>query len=308
MEIYLCKIVECGGSPCIIKKPNATTNDDYIAISHVWGDPQTISQIHIAGMGKVSLSPGKKDILSILRRPEICGESWFWMDLFCIDQTLSATISISDQLSAIPLIYKSSRCVKVLIESPVCEDWYHKAIRTEAYRDWCSNTWKTQKKAAAENASVFKEFELEHGHKCPCMLYHDPWFDRLWTRQEGLYAANLDFIVLNFVACLRYGISQSIEQKWVAQGHSSLRRDMLFTFIDDKLKYHGAPRGDGYRMASFFNMVYAHHLSIDQFEGQIGPVPDTLQLMKHGEATEQPQRLAITSLLYFLTSRATKYP
>ena len=83
----------------------------------------------------MQLSPGKKDILVILSRPDICGFDWFWMDLFCIDQTESASISISDQLMSIPRVYKSSRCVKVLLEHPVCDLWHAKAMEvlTKSY-------------------------------------------------------------------------------------------------------------------------------------------------------------------------------
>jgi len=77
MDIFLCKIVDKDGSPYLVRKPHAASNDDYIAISHVWGKPETVSQVHVAGVGEVSLSPGKKDILTILRRPDICGEGGF---------------------------------------------------------------------------------------------------------------------------------------------------------------------------------------------------------------------------------------
>ena len=51
------------------------------------------------------------------------------MDLFCIDQTKSSSISIPDQLAAIPSIYKSSQCVKVFLENPVCQDWQAAAMQ-----------------------------------------------------------------------------------------------------------------------------------------------------------------------------------
>jgi hypothetical protein len=104
------------------------------------------------------------------------------------------------------------------------------------------------------------------------MLYYDAWFDRLWTRQDGLYAAKLDFMALNTVDCLRYDTSQSNDRKWVTEGDNRLRREMVFTLIADKLKYHGAPLREGYHTAAFFNMVYVRNIRIDHFEGQISPL------------------------------------
>lgn len=272
MEIYLCKVAEKDGARFLKRKPHGTTDDSYIAVSHVWGTPETISQVHVDGVGDVSLSPGKKDILAILQRPDICGQSWFWMDLFCIDQTPNASISISDQLLAIPQIYKSSRCVKVLIETPICRTWHENAITTDAFQVWCSTTWKADEKLATEKAENFEAWESIHARKCPCMLYHDAWFDWLWTRQEGLYAATLDFVPLNMVNCLRYEIAQSNERKWVAQGDNRKRRERVLTFIADKLEYHGALCREENRTAAYFKMMYQHRLGIDQFDEKIGPV------------------------------------
>ena len=40
MNIYLVRVSkQVSGSLCIEYKPHATTDDDYIAISHVWGTP-----------------------------------------------------------------------------------------------------------------------------------------------------------------------------------------------------------------------------------------------------------------------------
>lgn len=181
--IFLVRVRQRVLGSLYLERKDSTTNDDYIAISHVWGDPNTIEKTAVDGFPhEVFLSPGKKDILSILHRPDVCGDSWLWMDLFCIDQT-EAKISIAAQLMSIPTVYKSSRCVKVLIESPVCEVWLDKARKVY--------------EVGTVDKEVFGEEELAHGRKCPNLLFRDPWFDRLWTRQEGLYAYILDVVALN---------------------------------------------------------------------------------------------------------------
>lgn len=137
MRIYLVRVQEAEGGELVLEwKSDATTGDTYVAISHVWGTPSTITQTKIPGVKwEVPLSPDKSDILSILHRHDICGSCWFWMDLFCIDQRDTAAIPISDQLAAIPAIYKAAKCVKVLIEHPVCRDWRDKAVQVTSRPD-----------------------------------------------------------------------------------------------------------------------------------------------------------------------------
>ncbi|KAF8156373.1 hypothetical protein K438DRAFT_1777458 [Mycena galopus ATCC 62051] len=265
MFIYLARVgVRPGGSLYLDRTPHGTTEHDYIAISHVWGTPETIQPTEIDGIpGFVPLSPGKKDILSILRRPEICGDGWFWMDLFCIDQTESASISITDQLMAIPSIYKSSRCVKVLLEKPVCRDWQETA--RQVYEK------------GAIDEEVFAEEELAHGRKCPHLLFGDPWFERLWTRQEGLYAFVLDFVILNPVPCERPRRSKHVDGKaaWVSHGSLLAQRTILKSYLHDKLSYHGIlpTTAEGALFSIYFDVVYKHHLSMLAYNADAGPAP-----------------------------------
>lgn len=228
MEIYLVR-VEQQNEKLSVERKLGTTDDDYIAISHVWGDPETIQGVNIEGLGIVQLSPIKRshDILSILSRSHICGKDWFWMDLFCIDQNENASISITNQLMAIPAIYKSSQCVKVLLETPVCKTWHQEAT-----------SWPHI--ASEDEQTNFEAYEMMHSRKCSNMVFLDPWFDRLWTRQEGLYALQLQFIILNPVECQRaHAELQSGNLKWNIEKQNKLKRDSAYNFFDDKLRYHG---------------------------------------------------------------------
>ncbi|KAK0475860.1 heterokaryon incompatibility protein-domain-containing protein [Armillaria novae-zelandiae] len=260
MEIYLVRVRErLDKTLWIERKPRATTDDSYIAISHVWGEPETIKETHIDGMGTVSLSPGKKDILSILQRQDICGDGWFWMDLFCIDQNPDAAISISDQLMAIPQIYKSSQCVKILLESPVCNNWHVKASSISANPDI--------------DMDLFNEEELRHCRKCPNMVFHDPWFKRLWTRQEGLYAMKMQVILLNPISCARYAVSLSDSQKYLTEGDSIQKRGIVESFLADKLAYHGLLEGKELSFRLYLDLLYRHRVAIDEYHGEVGPHP-----------------------------------
>ncbi|KAI5837082.1 hypothetical protein DFP73DRAFT_326341 [Morchella snyderi] len=260
MKIYLVRVRERteGGALYIERKPDATTNDDYIAISHVWGDPATITDTEIDGVGTVKLSPGKKDILAILRRPDICGESWFWMDLFCIDQRPIATISISEQLMAIPHIYKSSKIMKILIESPVCVDWHTTSLKVADNPE--------------TDREIFYEEELRHSRKCPNMLLLDPWFDRLWTRQEGLYARDIKMIPLNIVQCARLTTRRADGDKWVTEGAVRLKRALVHAFITDKLAYHGLPQSRANVILRLhFDLLYKHRVRMQEYSNIAGP-------------------------------------
>ncbi|KAK5663836.1 hypothetical protein OQA88_39 [Cercophora sp. LCS_1] len=275
MEIYLVRVCERpDGSLYIEYKPDATIDDDYIAISHVWGTPETVEEFTVDGVKwKVSLSPGKRDILTILRRDDICGDDWFWMDLFCIDQTDSPTISIADQLMAIPAVYKSSRCVKVLIESPVCQHWQDTVVQAFETRPLSSE--------------AFQEEELAHGRSCPHFLFTDPWFERLWTRQEGLYANMLRFVVLQPVSCARLERepmrdSQGPVRAWIAHGTLLEKRFLVEEFLLDKLAYHGKREQSQDTSADeasllfslYIDVVYRHRVNFSLvYECEPGPDP-----------------------------------
>ena len=74
VRIYLCRVRERkDGTPYIERNREALINDDYIAISHVWGSPDTIQAVEVEGMDEpIQLSPRKILILDILCRPDVC--------------------------------------------------------------------------------------------------------------------------------------------------------------------------------------------------------------------------------------------
>jgi len=284
MDIYLVRISERSDNSLFVeRKPNATTDDDYIAISHVWGTPETIKATEVDGVGTVYLSPGKKGILSILRGETVCGEGWFWMDLFCIDQTEGASISIADQLMAIPAIYKSSRCVKVLIETPVCESWQVQASHVIA--------------DPTTDSDLLTEEELRHARKCPHMLFCDPWFERLWTRQEGLYGSVLEVVLLNPISCPRLqSQAKSGRDGRIAEGTALAKRTIAESFFVDKIAYHGIPvsevEAERIQRSLYLDFVYRHRVDIERYGGQIGPAPSyspISEAWRSGRITTKPR-------------------
>ncbi|KAI0735290.1 hypothetical protein C8Q76DRAFT_277840 [Earliella scabrosa] len=272
MDIYLVRVCQRADNSLFLeRKPKATTDDDYIAISHVWGTPETIMPTEVDGAGIVQLSPGKKDILSILSRPDICGFDWFWMDLFCIDQTESASISISDQLMSIPRVYKSSRCVKVLLEHPVCDLWHAKAMEV---------LMRSNRSDLESLEETFREEELAHSRRCPHLSFFDPWFERLWTRQEGLYV--LDVVPLVIVPCRRLeNPSSNKVSGWINEGVSLAKRSAAELFLSDKLAYHGLETDQSERrqFELYVDFVYRRHVDMSHYGGEAGPAATYLPLL-----------------------------
>jgi len=178
------------------------------------------------------------------------------MDLFCIDQSPDSPISISEQLQAIPQIYKSSRITKVLIETPLCREWPETASRARL--------------SPYFDVDVFTEAEIRHSRKCPNMLIFDPWFERLWTRQEGLYAMKIEMVVLAWIQCRRHSVHLSAMDRWTVEGGRTLQQQYVKGFIRDKLTYHGSQR-DANEFNCYFDLIYNRHLNILDFNGRIGP-------------------------------------
>ncbi|KAK5996368.1 hypothetical protein PT974_01702 [Cladobotryum mycophilum] len=259
MEIYIARICErTDGTMFAERKKSITTEARYVVISHVWGNPSTIQSVHIDGIGPVMLSPEKQNLLSILRRDDICGTRWFWLDLFCINQKDDSPISILDQLMAVPSIYKSAKTVIVLIESPICKHWLSQA----SYAAW----------EGIIDTEVFEEEEAHHARKCPHLPFMDSWFDRLWTRQEGLYAMKLKVKILNPVPCLRLSTSVTAMDRWIRQGEAAQERVM--DLIADKLAYHNIKADARMTFKFYIGLLYSLRIKVSDYGGIIGPQSD----------------------------------
>ena len=201
------------------------------------------------------------------------------MDLSSLDQTSNATISISDQLASILTIYKRSRCVKVLVESPVCRDWTAKALRAATNQ---------------VDSDTFDEFELHHARKCRFMLFADPWFGRLWTRQEGLYATRLQTVLLDPRGCPRHDTDLSNADKWISKGVNSQQREAVHTFVYDKLQYHGDVKPDSTTsFQAYLDLVYRGELDMRNYQSlsvsQSSPYSPIDSAWRSGRKTTKPQ-------------------
>lgn len=242
---------------------SASTAMKYIAISHVWGTPGEVTRKTVRGVPwEVDLSPGKQDVLQLLS-DELPSNGWFWMDIFCIDQRPTSPIPIAEQLNSIPEIYRSATCVKVLIESPICHEYIREA---NGHYGNCMHL-------EDMNITNYLASERLHARKCCSQLFLDPWWDRVWTRQEGLYALTLDFIFLKMVECQRYELTTRDADKYVTTSCHKLSQKAIRAFIDDKWAYHGLPPEDQRRHVAYLNLVVERRLDMRTMPGaETGPV------------------------------------
>lgn len=240
----------------------ASTAMKYIAISHVWGTPGQVTRNTVRGVPwEVDLSPVKQDVLRLLHE-ELPSCEWSWMDIFCIDQRPTSPIPVAEQLESIPTIYKSAACVKVLIESPICDEYIREA------NIHCGNSMHMDDM----NVTNYLSSELLHARKCCSQLFLDPWWDRVWTRQEGLYGMRLDFVFLKIVECPRLNVITKEVDKYVTTSSHRLSQKAVRAFLDDKWAYHGLPPDDQRRRVAYLKLVVERSLDMRNMTGaETGP-------------------------------------
>src|SRR5579862_1685421 len=100
-------------------------SEPYYAISHAWtdrtgpGDAVTVSDL---APWPITMSPAKRHLLDWLFKVQGTGTNptcWFWLDLFCIDQTKQDELLFSQQLQQIPEVFgKAESCLALLASWP----------------------------------------------------------------------------------------------------------------------------------------------------------------------------------------------
>jgi len=150
-----------------------TSELEYIAISHVWGDIKWRVMPNVDGERKVSES--KANFIAT-RLPALVGDTAFWMDTLTVDQRNQAEVIATVQ--AIPTIFRE-------------------AIRTIAIREGpgiygcCSNAVKDFK-----DYSDFFEKLCNHGDKAHWQhKFDEAYLQRLWTLQECFLSHTIEFVV-----------------------------------------------------------------------------------------------------------------
>jgi hypothetical protein len=166
-------------------------SEPYLAISHAWtdrsgaGDTITVSDL---APWPITMSPAKRHLLDWLFKVQGTGgdwTSWFWLDLFCIDQTKQDELLFSQQLQQIPEVFGNAKSCLALLASWPCES---AQLIPEFPRD-------------DDTEDVRYDFAIdwlrEHTATCSCPALLDAWLTRVWARQEVLYSKNLMMVTAN---------------------------------------------------------------------------------------------------------------
>jgi hypothetical protein len=165
-------------------------SEPYLAISHAWtdrsgpGDAITVSDL---APWPITMSPAKRHLLDWLYKIQSAGgdwASWFWLDLFCIDQTRQDELLFSQQLQQIPEVFGNARSCLALLASWPCESAQLVPEFPDGYAE----------DAKYNGAS---EWLNKHTATCSCPAILDAWLTRVWARQEVLYSKNLMIVTAN---------------------------------------------------------------------------------------------------------------
>lgn len=155
---------------------------DYLAISHVWGDPSLLEPRDIPGIeGKVLCTPEKAEYIE-QELPKKVGTKSFWMDILTVDQTNKYAVTAITK--SIPSLFRNASCTIVLRESDGFYDCCREAV--EGFDDYES----------------FLEKMVSHhpSHKNHVMV--ESYLQRLWTLEECLLSRTVQFTIGSNSKCL----------------------------------------------------------------------------------------------------------
>jgi hypothetical protein len=157
----------------LILKKARTTELEYVAISHVWGKIECITDIPNVD-GEVLASRSKATFIE-KKLPGLVGEKFFWMDTLTINQRNQAEVIATAQI--IPTIFRDAiRTIAIREGGGIYQCCAH-AVR--GFADW-----------KAFQQKIFNHSE-EH-------LYHaldESYLQRLWTLQECLLSHTIEFVI-----------------------------------------------------------------------------------------------------------------
>ena len=161
------------------------TTTPYIAVSHVWAEPEWVT---IPGIPERVLASCQKAQFIHRKLPTLVGTSLFWMDILAMDQTNDeARVRV---VKHIPAIYSNAQRTIVVREHG-------------GFRECCSNilelfrneaSWDELEKEGASEAHPLVVI-LEHIRICHPGGLHESWLSRLWPLQETNLSTTLEFVV-----------------------------------------------------------------------------------------------------------------
>jgi hypothetical protein len=150
-------------------------NLEYLAISHVWGDPALLESREIPGIeGKVLCTPEKAEYIRH-ELPKKVGTKPFWMDILTVDQTNKSAVTAITK--SIPSLFRNASCTIVLRER-------------DGFYDCCRETVE-----GFENYESFLRKMVSHHRAHEGHVRVESYLQRLWTLEECLLSRRVQFTV-----------------------------------------------------------------------------------------------------------------
>lgn len=148
---------------------------EYLAISHVWGNPSLLAPRDIAGIeGRVLCTPEKAKYIE-QELPKMVGSKPFWMDILTVNQTDKDAVTAITGF--IPALFRNASCTIVLRECDGFYDCCREAV--QGFGDYRS----------------FLEKMIPHHRAHQGHVRVESYLQRLWTLQECLLSATVQFTI-----------------------------------------------------------------------------------------------------------------
>ena len=165
---------------------------DYLTLSHSWSDrtgPGDSIRVDDLAPWSVTMSPSKTKLFKWLyelqeRTSSEEKTAWFWLDLFCIDQSWEDEQFSASQIQQIPGVFGEASGCFALFASRPCPLSQELDIAQDIpmWSEYPDSEW--------EGLLAWTE---GHHEVCQCTPLIDAWMTRVWTRQELLYSKNIVF-------------------------------------------------------------------------------------------------------------------
>ena len=173
LQILMCRYEPSGK---LQKSVVSVYGSEYLAISHAWGNAHWEK---IPGYDEPLMVSKSKATFIAERLPQIVGDSYFWMDIMCVDQrNAEARIAVTQH---IPSIFRNANRTIVLREGTAFEECCAIVIEDAA--------------ADAEEGFGWEQPLIDH-HKAvhPRVHFDEVVFSRLWIMQEILLSDRVQFV------------------------------------------------------------------------------------------------------------------
>lgn len=260
---------------CSIRIVSLDGNEEYEALSYVWGDSAAQEEIDVSGQ-IVSVTQNLHAAMKRLRHP-VRGRT-IWIDQLCIDQ--SDNLERSSQVAMMRDIYRRCSC---------CIIWLGE-LNDVASKD-ASAVFSFLKEVAAVATTPYMglptlfrdnpDGEAARTAFAAFAMYGNPWWSRIWTVQEAMIPHN---------AVLVWG-HLSVSRADIMATSRHLRSDLMHAHFPDTFK---AKRVQYYEMLR--RMLYPVHGFIHSSTHD-GPL-DLLMRWRHRDASNSRDKVyALMGLL-----------